>query len=268
MSEQKKPLEVLIVNSKQDDRQEWLTLSTDAGKVQALFERLGIEPVQNRPRAAYYVAAAENLLFPELDAVIGKPNTIDGLNWLASRLETLDAGELAVVQAVIIDQCQYSVADVIDLTYNTEYYLLIPRVQTERELGHYYLYQSGMVDMPEEWKAGIELPAFGRHIMELENGHFLPQGYLIKSGDEWKTVCDKVHIPEEYRVEHHAYDNPVYVSQLPQKQQDKIKLALRRHGIDGKELDEAMNSRLCDLGDAIPIKKLLEPKKKRTDPER
>lgn len=201
MEDVKKPMEVLIVNSRQDDRQEWLALPTDAGKVQALFERLGIEPVSDGPRAGYYVVAAENLPFPELDAVIGKSNTIDGLNWLASQLETLDASELAVVQAVVIDKSHYRLADVIDLTYNTEYYLLIPHVQNERELGHYYLYQSGMVDMPEEWKAGIDLPTFGRHIMEQENGHFLLQGYLIKSGDEWKDNFGPLQISETHRVE-------------------------------------------------------------------
>lgn len=268
MEDVKKPLEVLIVNSRQDDRQEWLALPTDAGKVQALFERLGIEPVSDRPKASYYIAAAENLPFPELDAVIGKPNTIDGLNWLASRLETLDAKELAVVQAAMIDKSYSRVADVIDLTYNTEYYLVIPHVQNERELGHYYLYQSGMVDMPEEWKAGIDQPTFGRHIMEQENGHFLPQGYLIKSGDEWKEVCDKAHIPEEYKAEHHTPVLPDHVAQLPQKQQEKIRAALKPRGIDGEDLEKAMNSRLCDLEDAIPVKKLLEPKKKHSGPER
>lgn len=237
-------------------------------RMQALFERLGIAPVSDGPRAGYYVAAAENLPFPELDAVIGKPNTIDGLNWLASQLETLDTSELAVVQAVVIDKSHYRVADVIDLTYNTEYYLLIPHVQNERELGHYYLYQSGMVDMPEEWKAGIDLPTFGRHIIEQENGHFLPQGYLIKSGDEWKEVCDKVHIPEEYRAEHHIPALTDHVAQLPQKQQDKIRAALKRRGVDGEALERAMNSRVCDLEDAIPVKKLLEPKKNRTGPKR
>ena len=95
MSE-KKPLEVLIINSKQDDRQEWLPLPTDADKVRVLFDRLGIEPLSRSqgPKADYYVSMAENLPFPELDAVIGKPNTIDGLNWLASRLEALDERSL------------------------------------------------------------------------------------------------------------------------------------------------------------------------------
>lgn len=201
MSE-KKPLEVLIINSRQDDRQEWLSLPTDADKVRALFERLGIEPVSRSqaPKADYYVSMAENLPFPELDAVIGKPDTIDGLNWLAARLDALDESELATVRAAMaVDGC-YRIQDVISLTYNTEFYVLVPDVHNEAELGRYYLNDSGMVQMPEEWKAGIDPARFGAHIKEQERGHFTRQGYLVESGDKWNKV-DRAHIPEEYKAE-------------------------------------------------------------------
>ncbi|MEE0421673.1 MAG: antirestriction protein ArdA [Lachnospiraceae bacterium] len=201
MSE-KKPLEVLIINSKQDDRQEWLPLPTDADKVRVLFDRLGIEPLSRSqgPKADYYVSMAENLPFPELDAVIGKPNTIDGLNWLASRLEALDETELATVRAAVAAGNYYRIQDVIALTYNTEFYVLVQNVHNEADLGRYYLNDSGMVQMPEEWKAGIDPARFGAHIKEQEQGCFIPQGYLVESGDKWNEV-DRAHIPEEYKAE-------------------------------------------------------------------
>jgi hypothetical protein len=34
------------------------------------------------------------------------------------------------------------------------------------DLGNYYLYKSGMVQMPEEWKAGIDPKEFGSHIQK------------------------------------------------------------------------------------------------------
>ena len=40
----------------------------------------------------------------------------------------------------------------------------LPDVTGTGQLGDYYLNRSGMVDMPEEWKAGIFLPRFGLHI--------------------------------------------------------------------------------------------------------
>lgn len=227
MSE-KKPLKVLIINRKEDDRQEWLALPTDADKVRALFDRLGIEPVPyaQHPKADYYVSTAENLPFPELDAVIGRPDTIDGLNWLASRLDALDETELATVRAAMAVGSYYRLQDVIALTYNTEFYVLLQNVHNEADLGRYYLNDSGMVEMPEEWKAGIDPARFGAHIMEQEKGRFTRQGYLVESGDEWKEV-DRAHIPEEYRAE---FGKPT-----PAKEKQSIRGALKHTGQPGKD---------------------------------
>lgn len=220
---EKKPLEVLIINSRQDDRQEWLALPTDADKVRALFDRLGIEPVpySQHPKADYYVSAAENLPFPELDTVIGRPDTIDGLNWLASRLDALDETELATVRAAMAVNGSYRIQDVIALTYNTEFYVLVPNVHNEADLGRYYLNNSGMVQMPEDWKAGIDPARFGAHIKEQERGHFTRQGYLVKSGDKWNEV-DRAHIPEEYKAE---FGKP-----SPAKEKQSVREALKQAG--------------------------------------
>ncbi|MDO4270729.1 MAG: antirestriction protein ArdA [Eubacteriales bacterium] len=227
MSE-KKPLEVLIINSRQDDRQEWLALPTDADKVRALFDRLGIEPIpfSQGPKADYYVSMADNLPFPELDAVIGKPNTIDGLNWLAARLDALDETELATVRAAMAVGNYYRLQDVIALTYNTEFYVLVPHVHNEADLGRYYLNDSGMVQMPEEWKAGIDPAQFGAHIMGQEKGRFTPQGYLVPSGDEWKEV-GRANIPEEYKAE---FGKPT-----PAKEKQSVRDALKHTGQPGKD---------------------------------
>ena len=67
-------------------------------------------------------------------------------------------------------------------------------------LGDYYLNRSGMVDMPQEWKAGIDTAQFGRHIAQQEQGAFTEYGYIVKSGDEWQRVHEGQPVPEEYRV--------------------------------------------------------------------
>ena len=76
----------------------------------------------------------------------------------------------------------------------------MPDVTGTGQLGDYYLNRSGMVDMPEEWKAGIFLPRFGLHIANTEHGVFTDYGYLVKSGDEWQRVHEGQPVPEEYRV--------------------------------------------------------------------
>ncbi len=69
-----------------------------------------------------------------------------------------------------------------------------------RDLGDYYLNKSGMVDMPEEWKKGIDLVAFGRNAAEQERGSFTPYGYIVESGDQWERHYEGRDVPEEYRI--------------------------------------------------------------------
>ena len=80
----------------------------------------------------------------------------------------------------------HSIGQIIDYPDNVDYYVHLPDVTGTGQLGDYYLNRSGMVDMPEEWKAGIFLPRFGLHIANTEHGVFTDYGYLVKSGDEWQ----------------------------------------------------------------------------------
>ena len=52
------------------------------------------------------------------------------------------------------------------------------QVHTYRDLGDYYLNQSGMVHMPEEWKGSIDLTTFGRNAAAQEKGAFTEYGYI------------------------------------------------------------------------------------------
>ena len=54
--------------------------------------------------------------------------------------------------------------------------------------------------MPEEWKGGIDLAAFGRNAAEQEKGAFTEYGYLVESGDEWERQFEGREVPEEYRI--------------------------------------------------------------------
>lgn len=67
-------------------------------------------------------------------------------------------------------------------------------------MGDYYLNKSGMVQMPEEWKGGIDLAAFGRNAAEQEKGSFTQYGYILESGDEWEPHFEGRDVPEEYRI--------------------------------------------------------------------
>ena len=127
--------------------------------------------------------------------------SVDELNFLAARIEQLDPAEIGKLNAALQQKNGFeNIGQVIDFTYNVDFYVHIPEVHTYRDLGDYYLNQSGMVQMPEEWKGGIDLAAFGRNAAEQEKGAFTEYGYLVESGDEWERQFEGREVPEEYRI--------------------------------------------------------------------
>ena len=127
--------------------------------------------------------------------------SVDELNFLAARIEQLDPAEIGKLNAALQQKNGFeNIGQVIDFTYNVDFYVHIPEVHTYRDLGDYYLNQSGMVQMPEEWKGGIDLAAFGRNAAEHEKGAFTEYGYLVESGDEWERQFEGREVPEEYRI--------------------------------------------------------------------
>ena len=116
--------------------------------------------------------------------------------------EKLDAAELAELNAALTSPQSdfHNIGQIIDYPENVDFYVHLPDVTSTGQLGDYYLNRSGMVDMPEEWKAGILLPRFGLHIANTEHGVFTDYGYLVKSGDEWQRVHEGQPVPEQYRV--------------------------------------------------------------------
>ena len=127
--------------------------------------------------------------------------SVDELNFLASRIEQLDPAEIGKLNAALQQKNGFeNIGQVIDFTYNVDFYVHIPEVHTYRDLGDYYLNQSGMVQMPEEWKGGIDLTAFGRNAAEQEKGAFAEYGYIVESGDEWERQFEGREVPEEYRI--------------------------------------------------------------------
>ena len=90
--------------------------------------------------------------------------SVDELNFLAARLEQLDPAEVGKLNAALQQKNGLAnIGQVIDFTYNVDFYVHIPEVHNYHDLGDYYLNQSGMVQMPEEWKGGIDLSTFGRN---------------------------------------------------------------------------------------------------------
>ena len=71
---------------------------------------------------------------------------VDELNFLAARLEQLDPAEVGKLNAALQQKNGLAnIGQVIDFTYNVDFYVHIPEVHNYHDLGDYYLNQSGMV---------------------------------------------------------------------------------------------------------------------------
>ena len=179
----------------------WFSLPTTTEKLQEALREIGISADNPQDFFLYdYRSPQERPIKLPRDLVLSAD--VDELNFLAARLEKLDAAELAELNAALTSPQSdfHSIGQIIDYPDNVDYYVHLPDVTGTGQLGDYYLNRSGMVHMPEEWKAGIFLPRFGLHIANTEHGVFTDYGYLVKSGDEWQRVHEGQPVPEEYRV--------------------------------------------------------------------
>ena len=188
----------------------WFSLPTTTEKLQAALREIGIsaDNPQDFFLYDYRSPQARPIKLPR-DMVLSAG--MDELNFLAARLEKLNAAELMELNAALTSPQSdfHNIGQIIDYPENVDFYVHLPDVTGTGQLGDYYLNHSGMVDMPEEWKAGILLPRFGLHIANTEQGVFTDYGYLVKSGDEWQRVHEGQPVPEQYRVM--AYPAPKFL---------------------------------------------------------
>ena len=125
----------------------------------------------------------------------------DKINYLASRLEEMTPEQLEKLDAVMHSDFKPESLDrLIDHTYNTDFYSYVPGILSYKELGGYFLNDSGKVQMPEEWKAGIDKEDFGFNAALHEDGKLTDYGYIARSGTDWKEVYAGQETPEKYRI--------------------------------------------------------------------
>ncbi|MDL2324406.1 DUF4316 domain-containing protein [Ruminococcaceae bacterium OttesenSCG-928-A16] len=154
-----------------------------------------------------------SLNLPIEQAVIG--SDINMANYLAARLAELPQVQLDKMAAVMeTPDALANIEQMIDFTYNTDFFVLIPDVSNTEDLARYYIFESGMVEMPSQWKDAIDLYAFGTNLEEQEKGLYTQKGYLLPSGDQWREVVEKTGIvPPEYRIDNYLKNAEISTEQ-------------------------------------------------------
>ena len=196
---------------------------------------------------------------------------VDELNFLAARLETLDASGIAALNAATQRKNGFeNIGQLIDFTYNEDFFVHIPGVHNPRELGDYYLNKSGMVQMPAEWKNSIDPIAFGRNAAAQEKGSFTEYGYLVESGDAWEQHFEGREVPEDYRIMSYPQPTveldaaPAVQAAVPEAQQQEprpvipIVLTSEKPAEKLKEITDRLEQGIAELFDSERYREYLK----------
>ena len=186
---------------------EWVKFPTTEEELQKVFERIGIGSKDEFGHVyeEWFITDYECPVHGVYD-MLGEYESLDKLNYLASRIDEMDKWDQEKFVAIMEAGCDEvsNIDDLINLTYNLDCYDFLPDVTDEEDLGRYYIEEAGIYDTKAMGNLAnyIDFERFGRDVAMDENGRFTDEGYIRNTGDGWDRVFDgsREDIPDEYRI--------------------------------------------------------------------
>ena len=183
---------------------EWVKFPTTAEEMKEVFKRIGIGQRDDfgQPYEEWFITDYDCYVDGLYDK-LGEYESLDELNYLASKLDEMSDSEYAQFQAGMEmgDHCG-SLQEIINLTENLDCYEVYPHIADYDDLGRYYIEELEVMQVPEHLQNYIDYEAYGRDVALEENGTFTDQGYVRDTGDSFHEYYDgeRGSIPDEYRV--------------------------------------------------------------------
>ena len=183
---------------------EWVKFPTTAEEMKEVFKRIGIGQRDDfgQPYEEWFITDYDCYVDGLYDK-LGEYESLDELNYLASKLDEMSNSEYAQFQAGMEmgDHCG-SLQEIINLTENLDCYEIYPNIEDYDDLGRYYIEELEVMQVPEHLQNYIDYEAYGRDVAMDENGSFTDQGYVRDTGDRFCEYYDgeRGSIPDEYRV--------------------------------------------------------------------
>ncbi len=183
---------------------EWVKFPTTAEELKEVFKRIGIGQKDDfgQPYEEWFITDYDCYV-DGLYSKLGEYESLDELNYLASKLDEMDQSDYARFQAGMEmgDHCG-SLQEIINLTENLDCYDIYPDIHDYDDLGRYYIEELDVMQVPEHLQNYIDYEAYGRDVALEENGTFTDQGYVRDTGDSFHEYYDgeRGSIPDEYRV--------------------------------------------------------------------
>ena len=183
---------------------EWVKFPTTAEELKEVFKRIGIGQKDDfgQPYEEWFITDYDCYV-DGLYSKLGEYESLDELNYLASKLDEMSESEYAQFQAGMEmgDHCG-SLQEIINLTENLDCYEVYPDIHDYDDLGRYYIEELEVMQVPEHLQNYIDYEAYGRDVAMDENSSFTDQGYVRDTGDRFCEYYDgeRGSIPDEYRV--------------------------------------------------------------------
>ncbi|MBM6829634.1 antirestriction protein ArdA [Anaerotignum lactatifermentans] len=183
---------------------EWVKFPTTPEEMQKVFERIGIGQKDDfgQPYEEWFITDYDCYVDGLYDK-LGEYESLDELNYLASKLDEMSQGEYEQFQAAMeIGDHSGSLQEIINLTENLDCYDIYPDIHDHDDLGRYYIEELDAMQVPEHLRNYIDYEAYGRDVALEEGGEFTNLGYVRDTGSSFHEYYDGEHgsIPEEYRV--------------------------------------------------------------------
>ena len=183
---------------------EWVKFPTTAEEMKKVFDRIGIGQKDDfgQPYEEWFITDYDCYVDGLYDK-LGEYESLDELNYLASKLDEMSQGEYEQFQAAMeVGNHSGSVQEIINLTENLDCYDVYPDIRDYDDLGRYYIDELDAMQVPEYLRNYIDYEAYGRDVALEEGGDFTDLGYVRDTGSSFHEYYDgeRGSIPEEYRV--------------------------------------------------------------------
>ena len=186
---------------------DWVSFPVTPEEMRAVLDRIGIGHPDDFgvPYEEVFITDYDTDLYG-VSGELGEYESLDKLNYLASRLEELSPDELEKYKAILesADIPESGIDGLINLTFNLDRYDIYPDISDEEDLGRYYVEESGIYDTKAMGALAnyIDYEAFGRDVALDEGGHFTDHGYIRDDYSSWEYEFDGEldSIPAEYRL--------------------------------------------------------------------
>lgn len=152
----------------------WVKLPIPADKLKDVLDEIGI----NEEYEEYFITDYETEI-SGMREVIGEYTSVEALNELAERLESLSEIERDKLAAIMESKWVNSISDVEELIDSLDDFDLLPEVEDDSALGYYFAEEVGCIDIPEHIRNYFDHEAYGRNMRLEGNIYYTSYGCLV-----------------------------------------------------------------------------------------